>query len=272
MRRDEDGRVETAGVVLQRLPAAVVIDARPRRDRPAVVQLPEDGAHGFGAAAAEVLCANLYSFGLQDLADIKKAGEVFGLGIILEQIVMDDRVAFVVLLMGEHHGREDIRAIGWLGERLNCLHLWERLKPIFSDEAFVMRFVSRKRNATVPHIPDMGIAALIVSVDGLIIRAGRAGPIWNLRFETRDDSGQDAAEFSEVVLPHLIASIRGQAGARSPALRGFGLVVAAPDDDAGMIAQAADLVFRFGFDIEFEVVGPGLPVITEHEVLPDHDA
>jgi hypothetical protein len=39
-----------------------------------------------------------------------------------------------------------------------------------------------------------------------------------------------------------------------------------------VIAQAAHLVFGLGFDVELEVVGARLPVVAEHEVLPDHDA
>ena len=39
-----------------------------------------------------------------------------------------------------------------------------------------------------------------------------------------------------------------------------------------MIAQAADLKFGFDFDILLEGVGAGLPIVAEHEILPDHDA
>ena len=111
MRRNQDGRIEAARVILQSLPAAVVIDAGPGCNRPAVVQLPEDGAHGFRTAAAEVLRANLDSLRLQHLADVEEAGKVLRLGVVLEQIVVDDRVAFVVLLVRKHHRREDAGAI-----------------------------------------------------------------------------------------------------------------------------------------------------------------
>ena len=39
-----------------------------------------------------------------------------------------------------------------------------------------------------------------------------------------------------------------------------------------MVAQAAHLVLGLGLDVELEVVGARLPVVAEHEVLPDHDA
>src|SRR6201998_2862902 len=39
-----------------------------------------------------------------------------------------------------------------------------------------------------------------------------------------------------------------------------------------MIAEAAGLVLGFSFNVEFEAVCAGLPVVAEHEVLPHHDA
>ena len=79
VRRDQDRRVEAAGVVMQRLPASVVVEARPRSDGPAVVELPVDRAHGARTIAAQVLGADLDAVGLQDLADIEERGEVLGL-------------------------------------------------------------------------------------------------------------------------------------------------------------------------------------------------
>ena len=84
--------------------------------------------------------------------------------------------------------------------------------------------------------------------------------------------GENAAEDGEIVLPHLIADGRGELIAATPMDGLFGFVVAAPDDDAGMIAQAADLKFGFEFDILLEGVSAGLPIVAEHEILPDHDA
>jgi hypothetical protein len=38
-----------------------------------------------------------------------------------------------------------------------------------------------------------------------------------------------------------------------------------------MVAEPPHLVFSFGLDVQLEGVGAGLPVVTKHEVLPDHD-
>src|SRR5579863_3555966 len=74
---DEDGCVEAAGIVLERLPAAVVVDGGPGGDRPAVIELPEKRTHGFGPIAAEMLSTDLDAFGLKHLTEIDEAGEVF---------------------------------------------------------------------------------------------------------------------------------------------------------------------------------------------------
>ena len=39
-----------------------------------------------------------------------------------------------------------------------------------------------------------------------------------------------------------------------------------------MVAQAPHLVLGLGLDVQLEGVGARLPVVAEHEVLPDHDA
>jgi hypothetical protein len=48
----------------------VIVDAGPRNDGPAIVQLPENGTHVFRSGAAEMLGADLDAFGLKNLAHI----------------------------------------------------------------------------------------------------------------------------------------------------------------------------------------------------------
>ena len=108
-----------------------------------------------------MLRADLDSLRLQHLADVEKARKILRLGIILEQVVVDDRVAFVVLLVREHHGRKDAGAVRRLREGLDRLHLGKRLEAVFGDKARMMRFVGRERHAAVPHVPDMRVAALV---------------------------------------------------------------------------------------------------------------
>jgi hypothetical protein len=88
-----------------------------------------------------VLSADLDALGLQHLANVEEAGEVLRLGIILEQIVVNDRITFVVLLVREHDGRKDAGAVGGPGEGLDGFHLRKRLEAVLGDEARVMCFV-----------------------------------------------------------------------------------------------------------------------------------
>src|ERR1035438_2849331 len=136
----------------------------------------------------------------------------------------------------------------------------------------MMLFVSCEGYAAVPHIPNVRVSALIVLVQRFIVGARRAGPVGRLRIEPRNHSGQDAAEYSQIVLPDQHAYIRRQRGARSPTEGRLRLVVAAPQNNTWMIAQAAHLILGFCLDIELEGVSPRLPVVAKHEVLPDHDA
>ena len=53
---------------------------------------------------------------------------------------------------------------------------------------------------------------------------------------------------------------------------GFDLVIAAPEHDAGMIAQALDLLNRFLADILLKRKIAGHHVAAKHELLPDHQA
>src|SRR5580704_9670145 len=70
--RDKHRAVEAPRVVLEGLPASIVVNARPRSHGPAIVQLPEDGAHSARAAAAKVLGAYLDALGLEHLADVQE--------------------------------------------------------------------------------------------------------------------------------------------------------------------------------------------------------
>src|SRR5258708_25410720 len=101
----------------------------------------------------------------------------------------------------------------------------------------------------MPDIPDVRIAALVAIAERFIVGAWRAWPIRNFGFEACHDARKNTAEFGEVILPHLIPNVGGKRGTWRPAHCTFCFVVAAPEHDAGMIAQTADLVFRLGFDV-----------------------
>ena len=244
VRRNQHRRVEAAGVVVQGLPASVVVEARPRGHRPAVVELPVDGAHGARAIAPQMLGPDLDAFGLQHLAGVKERGEVLGLGIVAQHVVADDGVAGRVLLVRQHDRSEDVDAVFRNGEGLDRAHFGERLEAVLGHEARVVLLVVGEGNAAVPHRPVVHVAGLVLVGKFFVVGAGRAGPVGGFGRQTVDRRSQDAAEGGNVVLPHLEADVGRQLVAVFPGERDLGLVVAAPDDDAGMVAQAANLLLR----------------------------
>src|SRR5580704_15373234 len=128
----------------------------------------------------------------------------------------------------------------------------------------------------VPDGPVVHVAGGLAGSEVFVVGAGRAGPVGRLRVEAFDDAWDGAAEEQQIILPDLHTRFDGQAldelaGPR-PGKGAFGLVVAAPHDDAGVIAETGDLVFGFLLDVLAEPIGAWLPVVAEHEVLPDHDA
>src|SRR5580698_2158572 len=124
----------------------------------------------------------------------------------------------------------------------------------------------------MPHVPQMRVAALVLGAELFVVGAWGTGPVWRFGVQPFDDAIEDAAELGEIVLPHLHAHVRGKLVASGPVEGGLSFVVAGPKNDAGMVAQAADLVFGFSLHRELETVGPRLPVVAVHEVLPNHDA
>ena len=98
------------------------------------------------------------------------------------------------------------------------------------------------------------------------VRAAR--PISGLRREFMHEIRQQFVKQAAVILPtHRVLPT----GAIRHAL--FNLVVAAPQRHAGMMAQAADVVLRFGFDVRHEIgVEAGIGAAGEHEILPDGDS
>jgi len=160
MGRDEQRTIEAARVILQGLPAAEIVNAGPGSYRPTIVELPKDRAHGARAKAPQMLRADLDAFGLKNLAGVEERREIARLGIILEHVIMNDRIAFGVFLMGEHHGSEDAGAILGLSEGFHGAHFGEGLKAILGHEAREVLFVFGEGNAPVPDAPIVEIAGL----------------------------------------------------------------------------------------------------------------
>src|SRR5437773_154134 len=176
MRTEEHVAVESARVVMQRLPAAEIIDARPGGHRPAVVNLPVKRTHIAWPDAPQMFGANLDPFSLHDLTDIKKRCKVFWGWVFAQQVFANQLVTARMLLMEQHHGRINLAFI-WQRKRIDGLDFGKRLKTVFTHEPRELFFVSGKWQSRMPDAPVMRIADALRLGISFQVRTRRAGPV-----------------------------------------------------------------------------------------------
>src|SRR5512143_2733339 len=100
----------------------------------------------------------------------------------------------------------------------------------------------------MPNVPVVHIARLILLGRVLIVGAWRARPVGSLWRKSLDCAWKNTAEDADIVAPHTNPNVGRETVAILPVESDLGFVVTAPDDDAGMITQAAHLVIGFGSD------------------------
>src|SRR6185312_4733247 len=157
---------------MQGLPASVIIDARPRSDRPAVVQLPIQRTHGPWPLTPQMLSAQLNNFRLLYLAQVHKSLKVLGLAVLAQHISQNAFIAALILLMGLHHLRSNIEVLG-LGKGANRPHFRERLKSILRHESWKLLQVILGWGQAVPDGPVVHVSVVMLIGNCLKIRAGR---------------------------------------------------------------------------------------------------
>ncbi|OPZ84042.1 MAG: hypothetical protein BWY76_02017 [bacterium ADurb.Bin429] len=263
---DEQRSVEGARHVVQRFPAAVVVNGCPTGHRPAVVELPVKGAHAARHRPPPVLHRVFHRHALQNLAQPQRILEGGGQAEPVQHVLHDDGVADAAALVVLHHPGGDV-AVLRRGIAVDGLRLWEGLEAELAVEAVLAGAVPLERLAAVPHAPQVGVAlGGIVEIRAVAIRGVRAAwPVVAFRVERRHYPRQQRVEELAVILPaHLVL------GPRLPHQPLLQLVVAAPEGDAGVVAQAAHVIFRFRAHARHEsVVKGGIRGAGEHEVLPD---
>ena len=104
-----------------------------------------------------MLRADLDAFGLQDLTDVKKRGEVLRHRILAEHVFADQLIAARVLLMRQHDRRLYVLICG---QRVGVdgLKLREGLKAVFAHEARPLFLIVREGQRRMPDTPVMHIA------------------------------------------------------------------------------------------------------------------
>ena len=112
------------------------------------------------------------------------------------------------------------------------------------------------------------------------LRSWRCGELGRVRSGIgilRNRALEHIGEEDDVILPDAIASVGRDRGFEFLTITpvppaGFYFIISAPDHNAGMIAQALDLVDRFLPDVFLEGYVTRNHVAAEHEFLPNHDA
>src|ERR1017187_911857 len=112
--------------------------------------------------------------------------------------------------MGKHHRREDPGAIFRRSERFHRSHLWKRLESIFGYKPPMVFLVVAEWRPPMPDSPVVDVAALVMLAQRFIVCARRTWPIRRFRVKACHNSWQNAAEFRQVILPHLAFHIGRQ--------------------------------------------------------------
>src|SRR5690606_38211139 len=152
------------------------VHGRPRGDRPAVVELPDDASGAVGPLGAEVLDAQGDRPGLVDLGQVVPVVEVGGLAEVRGQAAGEFAVAVGGLLVVQHAGR--VRAQLLVGQRRAQGGVGgRRLEPELGDEAGPVVAVGGVVHL-VPHVPDVhGGVPGVVGVHVRRARVGAARPV-----------------------------------------------------------------------------------------------
>ena len=263
--------VEPPRGVLQGLPAAEVVDARPRGDRPAVVELPVQRPAAAASLPPPVLHADPHRLGMEDLAQVHERREILGQPELLGHVVEDAGVADRAALMMVEQRRAQV-PVGRIGrEGGDRRQRRQRLEAELADEPVGLVAVGGERRKGVPHDPLVLVAA--IAADRLRQRPSRrrrARPVGSGRVLRRDPRRQRVGEEAQVGRAQVLVAGPAPAPVRPAPLH---LVVAAPQRQAGPMPQPPDLLADLDLEVGQELrVGQRVDAAGEHEVLPDQDS
>ncbi|OPZ05620.1 MAG: hypothetical protein BWZ10_03026 [candidate division BRC1 bacterium ADurb.BinA364] len=199
---DELRREEAPGHVVQRLPAARIIDRSPTGHGPAIVDLPIQRAHAARHVAPPVLDSVLHRHALLNLREPERGFEIARQPEPAEHVVHDLGVADAAALVMLHHETGDI-AVARLGEGSDRFRLGEGLKAEFAAKAMERCAVPFEGLVAVPYGPQVRVAPVRIGVVFAVAqrRMGAGGPIGPDGIEFLDDLRNQVVEQLFVVLP-----------------------------------------------------------------------
>ena len=254
--------------MVQRLPAAAVVDGGPGTDRPGVVELPDQRAHAMGPETAPVGDGGLDGEALLDLAQPDEILEPLGPAEVAEHGGGDALVAALVLLVALEDRGGDVPVPG-LGEAADDLEGRVGLEAELRAEPGRDVPVVIEIPVLVPDRPEVHVARAVVVpgiAEGQRPRRGRGGPPVGLRVRRQERGLQRPVQ---PVVVHEVAVAVG-AALGIPGERADKLVVAAPERETGVVLETPDLGPNLRLDERQEVGRRRIERAGEHEVLPDH--
>ena len=220
--------------------------------------------------AAPVADGGLDRQPLLNLAEIDEIREIHRKAEIPEHRLGDPRIAARVLLVAFHHRGGDVE-IGRVGEAADHVHRGVGLEPELGTEPRRDVAVMVEIAPLVPDRPEVHVARTVV-VPG-VAKAHQAGrragrpPDRAGRgvFQRRLDGAVQPVIGDQVAVAVLAAFLE-------PGQRAQQFVVAAPEREAGVVIEPGDLPAHLGRHVGQEILGGGVKVAGEHEILPDHQA
>ena len=264
--RDHRG-IKTPCLILQLFPFPAVFDARPRCDRPVVIELPEKRSHAARLERPPIFHTGLDRQRLLHLRQIEEIRESFRHPEIFAEHPDDRRIALVTFLVVIHHRREHVELI-LRTERLHRLQRRKRLEPEFRTETRLHLVIRIEILPAMPHLPVVHVAAgVVVPAVVEIIRpaARRTRPEHPFRITRLDHAEQFTVE------PVIVNEVCRALFRAIPAGGADHLVVAAPDRQRCVMTQPLDLKFQFETDVLDELRRRWINRTREHHILPDHD-
>ncbi len=250
---------------MKRLPSAVIVQARPRSYRPAIIKLPIDGAHAAPAISSPMLHAVSHGLRLKQLRDVQQRIEGLRIQEIFRDAIENFAVASGIFLMGFHDGREDV-AVALLGKLLHRLQRRERLEPEFRAETEEMLAIFRERLAAVPYLPVMHIA-FVLRVRLLEAATGgrRSQPVERIRVHSLGHRRKQNLELLNIIRTEL-----GAFGEIPIHPRLLHLIIAAPNSERGMMPNPLDVILHFSGNFLGEALRHLIFRAGEQMILP-HD-
>ncbi|MNW56305.1 hypothetical protein D3C74_340150 [compost metagenome] len=265
---------------MQRLPAPVIIHARPGGNRPAVIHLPVQRAHAVRLVPPVAFNGGPHGLRLKNLAHIQEALEILWPGQIDIHVFFNQQIAASVLLMSQHHfGFQLHIAFFSIGE--HRFQLGERLEAVFTHEAANLDIVVLKRLTPMPyapivHIPFTGHPCSVLFHVMSQIPHWRRCPVSHIRVAGGHGLRQDPVENRLIILPQLLTDLLAELFLPTPAhviliVRPgrVHLIITAPQSDARMVAQSPDVIDCLLTHILQERLISRVHAAGEHEILPD---